>query len=155
MKNIKQMLKRLWEKGKKSLKFGATSAEYIQWQRKIFIERCTTSLSVNESKKGRPRKRFSNDTCPRTENEILDNIINQRHQSALDKNVSPESLMVLLEKRMGLSLTGTKKIEIPAKDACAIMYNIDLSTSQYLQLRMFMKQHDIHLLKCLLVITMF
>lgn len=37
VRNIIRMLMRCWRQRREALKFGATSAAYIQWQRKIFM----------------------------------------------------------------------------------------------------------------------
>ena len=77
----------------------------------------------------------------------MDNIIQDLEKLADVQMVSPQILLEKLVKRSNDKLDKEMKnpASIPVDDACALMYNVDLSIQQYQKLRTYLLVHSINL----------
>ena len=98
-------------------------------------------------KRGRPRKRLSDESCDKTRNKVLDDILNDLKDVAEEQNVSMSALLRMLSDRW----TKNEKEELdpepdmPIIDACSMLYNLNLSVNQYQELRLELLQHTFSL----------
>ena len=117
----------------------------------------TTSQSSNESGDvpsvvgpGRPKKRLSDNPVRKTENSILDRLLESIEQFAEQECVPPQTLLQKLVQRSKEKwdkepTEPSGKCHVPVTDACAMMFNINLSVQQYQKLRTYLMEHSIYL----------
>ena len=109
---------------------------------------CATSSVPPPSSRGRPRKRLSDNVGRKTENKMLDGLLEMIEDFAGRENISPESLLQKLVERSHTKWgadESTKTRDVPVEDACALIYNINFSIQQYQKLRIHLLDHNINL----------
>ena len=82
----------------------------------------------------------------KSENAILDELLLFIEQSAVKQEISPIELMKKLNTRAQVKYKQKSQKEeskVPLEAACAIIYNVNLSISQYQKLRLSLKNHSI------------
>ena len=94
---------------------------------------------------GRPagsQKRLSDGTCKKTANKAIDEIVDSIAAKAEFHNYNPFTLLNMINQRCQIkwrkASTAGDKYNVPVPDACAMMYNLNLSTNQYQELRLFL-----------------
>ena len=105
------------------------------------------SSTVKKPVVGRPsgsHKRLSDGTCKKTTNKTIDEIVELIAAKAEYHN-SPFTLLQLVNERCKLKWRNNMKTansgDVPVGDACAMMYNLNLSSHQYQELRLFLMKY--------------
>ena len=143
-KIILRKLDRFWEK-RRLLKKDKNQTKYEQWSADIFeIPQCNEDVgpagdcpSVFNAG-GRPKKRLGDSPGKKTEVSILDEILDNIENKALEQNITPQVLLQKIVDRSATKWNETKqenKSIVPVEDACAMIYNINFSLRQYQKLR--------------------
>ena len=89
---------------------------------------------------GRPRgscKRLSDGACKKTEDKIIDEIVSILSRNAEEQNIDRFELLKMVNERCKLKwkvAMSDNNTHVPVSDACAMMYNINLSAHQYQEL---------------------
>jgi hypothetical protein len=100
------------------------------------------------SGRGRPKKKLSEECCRKTENNVIDGILFQIEGIAKDHDISPNALFIKIRRRAkqkwNSNLEDNKRSVTP-QDACVLLYNVDISLSQYQKLRLYLKDYDFRL----------
>ena len=149
--DVAQKIKKQWEIRRVLVRAGNTEelekwrAEKFPLPAKLLQESSTSDVTdsgtgacaSDDATPGRPTKRLSDNPGRKTENNILDRIIQDLEDSAQEQNIAPQ---VLLEKLVQRSQekwnkkSPSKKKDVPVKDASAMMFNVNLSIQQYQKL---------------------
>lgn len=142
---IAKKIKRIWVKHNHLSKIKTSKNEKLENWRKEVFEIPMLKEAAEKVSAGQPRKRLCNIPSVKTENKILDSIIKQIEDAASEQAVTPEFIMEKIVKRSKVKwkIVEDKK-DVPIADACALIYNINFSLSQYQQLRVYMKDHSIY-----------
>ena len=79
------------------------------------------------------KKQLSDNPGLKTENKIVDPIIKIIEDAASEQGLPPKSLLNKLIERTQIKWGNEKEtsLEVPVDDACAMIYNVDLSVQQY------------------------
>ena len=142
IRSLARKLQRWWEKRLK-LDKSEDKTEIEEWRKEAF------HIDDSESEKnigGRPSKRLCEDMTLKTRNKILDDFLSQIAEIADQEGVSPSELLNQLNERSKLKWktdVALPKPVVSVENACALIYNVNFSLSQYQQLRTFLKDHSI------------
>ena len=106
------------------------------------------SSTVKKPVVGRPsgsHKRLSDGTCKKTTNKTIDEIVELIAAKAEYHNSDPFTLLQLVNERCKLKWRNNMKTansgNVPVADTCAMMYNLNLSSHQYQELRLFLMKY--------------
>lgn len=122
-------------------------SEIEVWENSVFVN--LKPLDIQEPmevdggsscKRGRPKKRLSEDPGDKTCNKILDDILNNLHCVAEEQNVSTGALLRMLTdrwvQRNSDESSTESKPDMPKLTACSMLFNLNLSVNQYQELRL-------------------
>ena len=147
--SISRRIDSIWAKRKLLLKNPVRDKEALElWREESFEIPDSVKIS---GKGGRPQKRLSDDPESQTENKILDPIIAQLEKHAAVQNVDPGVLLDKLVDRSRKKWREKEKKEkavksvVPLADACAMIYNVNLSLHQYQKIRTILVEFGIPL----------
>ena len=97
---------------------------------------------------GRPRKRLSDRLSQKTENRIIDDLLSQIESIADAQNIAPKELLQKLNERSLLKWRCKNEISVKkmlVENACYLIYNVNFSLSQYLQVQMHLRESYIEI----------
>ena len=100
---------------------------------------------------GHPKTRLCSDVISmKSENRILDDIIHQLKDHADEQGVDALTLVEKLVKcsKVRWNKASNKEISstsMPVENACAMIYNVNVSSQQYQQIGDLLKDYDMHL----------
>ena len=141
---ISRRIESLWGQRRTLMKNPVKNADELeQWRRESF--EVPVAFSIPDV--GRPRKRLSDNPGQRTENKILDPIIKQLEDLAEQQNIDPQVLLNKLVERSNTKWGKEKQTKsvVPVLDACAMIYNINLSLPQYQKIKSILADFGIAL----------
>ena len=149
--DIARKILNVWNERKNLNKAADRDKKLTQW-RAVPFPIPLSSDAAQPAPSGRPPKRLRDDPCAKTENNILDPIIADLECKAREQDISPRLLLEKLNARANqkwakktLQTKTINKYDVPVEDACAIVYNINLSIQQYQKLRIYLTDHTIKL----------
>ena len=146
--SVARKISTVWEKRRLLMKNkGHNTDELKKWREEPFVLPVVNVASGSGTETGRPKKRLSDNPGAKTENKILDTIIKQIEDAATDQNIEPQLLLNKLVERSQTKWGKEKqtKKDVPVEDACAMIYNVNLSLQQYQKLRIIQKKFGIEL----------
>lgn len=143
--NVTRKIQRLWEKRKYFIKKG--KKEELENWRKVKFEIPNLKETVEKKAPGQPKKKLGDNPSVKTENKIIDGIIQQIEDAACGQAIEPQLLLMKIIERSKIKwkTSEDERKNLPVADSCALIYNINFSLSQYQQLRLYMKDYHIYL----------
>ena len=115
------------------------------WRKKCFMQLISIGKEyATPNPVGRPQKRLSDQLGKKTEDKLLNNIINVLEQTAKSEGISKFNLLKRVNKRCH-ELWNEQDVEnerdhhdMLPEDATALIYNLNFLINQYQELRMFL-----------------
>ena len=143
---VARKINTLWGKRRLLMRNDGHADELKKWREEIFVLPGVKDVASGTDA-GRPKKRLSDNPGDKTENKILDSIIQQIEEAASEQNVDPQLLLNKLVLRSQCKWGREKQItkDLPVEDACALVYNLNLSIQQYQKLCIHMKDFGIEI----------
>ena len=144
VRSLTRKIERIWERRTKLVKYPNT--EIDSWREEEF--EIDESSETEKNIGGRPKKKLCEDLSSKTRNKILDDFLSQIEGIAEQEGITPDSLLNQLTERSKLRWKVNDDVDSPVvsvDDACALIYNVNFSLSQYQQLRTFFKDHSVNL----------
>ena len=107
------------------------------------INACTTD--DEKPKRGRPSVTLGDQPCKKKERTLLRGMVEAVERFAQEQNISKEeALQMTVDEchRIWHTPNNPSKCTIPVVDATALVYNVNLSTSQYQMIRTVCLKHE-------------
>ena len=151
-------------KKRREIRFKTTD-EIESWEKEVFVQtkavvenqqlpptgpvECGMSSQIKTEKRGRPKKRLSDDPGDKTSHKILDNLLDNLACFAKEHNVTTGALLRALMERWAQHSSeeevSVNKSDMTDLQAVSLIYNINLSLNQYQELRLELLKHGFKL----------
>ena len=115
-----------WDKQRNLMKNIEDADELKKWREEVFVLPVTMNVA---SGSGWPKKRLSDNPEAKTENKILDPIVQQIEDAAREQHIDPQLLLNKLVQRSQSKWGSEKQTtkDVPVEDTCTLIYNMKLS----------------------------
>ena len=142
--SVSRRISTVWEKRWLLMKNeGQNKEELKKWRKEAFLlPVVVVNVASGSEGGGRPKKRLSDNPGAKTENKILDSIIKQIEDASTEQNIESQLLLNKLVERSQTKWGKEKQTRtvVPVEDACAMIYNVNLSLQQYQKIRIIRKE---------------
>lgn len=154
----KRLVKRVMDVHQELCKSG--NEEQLElWKEKAFVnlvaeqaelldETLTAEPTNEKEKRGRPKKRLSDEVCAKTEEKILMPVVQELENIAEEQGISNPDLLKKLNaicEKKWIDKRESESTEISCEAACGLIYNNEFSVNQYQELRLFFLKFGVKL----------